>query len=192
MDNKFDFKSIAANFALYGDLVSVAPYGNGHINDTFVVVFNQCGTTVRYILQRINTTIFKDPVGLIANIKGVAHNLDFSNSNVVYIKPFDSEDLGAAFDFDPELNKKRMTLGYLDAKKAFGELKGNIYHFLPHVFKSFIITHGADEVYQLELLANKLGVAKGEIYSQESFLLKVITAFQLQLNIFRKSLTPSL
>lgn len=114
----------------------------------------------------------------IANIKGVAHNLDFSNSNVVYIKPYDSDDLGAAFDFDPELNKKRMTLGYLDAKKAFGELKGNVYHFLPHVFRSFIATHGVDEVYQLELFANKLGVEKGEIYSQESFLFAVKEAYE--------------
>lgn len=114
----------------------------------------------------------------IANIKGVAYNLDFSNSNIVYIKPYDTDDLGAAFDFDPELNKKRMALGYLDAKKAFGELKGNIYHFLPHVFQSFIITHGVEEVYQLELLANKLGVEKGEIYSQDSFILTVKEAYE--------------
>ncbi len=114
----------------------------------------------------------------IANIKGVAYNLDFSNSNIVYIKPYNSEDLGAAFDFDPEMNQKRMALGYLDAKKAFGELKGNIYHFLPHVFCTFITTHGADEVYQLELLANKLGVAKGEIYSQESFLFALKEAYE--------------
>lgn len=114
----------------------------------------------------------------IANIKGVAHNLDFSNSNVVYIKPYNTDDLGAAFDFDPEMNKKRMTLGYLDAKKAFGDLKGNIYHFLPHVFRTFIITHGADEVYQLELLGNKLGVEKGEIYSQESFLFALKEAYE--------------
>lgn len=114
----------------------------------------------------------------IANIKGVAYNLDFSNSNIVYIKPYNTDDLGAAFDFDPEMNQKRMTLGYLDTKKAFGELKGNIYHFLPHVFRSFIITHGADGVYQLELFANKLGVAKGEIYSQESFLFALKEAYE--------------
>lgn len=114
----------------------------------------------------------------IANIKGVAHNLDFTNSRVVYIKPHDTDDLGAAFDFDPEMNKKRMNLGYLDAKKAFGELSGNVYHFLPHVFRSFIINYGVDEVYQLELLANKLGVEKTEIYSQESFLLALKAAYE--------------
>ena len=114
----------------------------------------------------------------IANIKGVAYNLDFSNSSIVYIKPFNTDDLGAAFDFDPEMNRKRMTLGYLDAKKAFGELKGTAYHFLPHVFSTFIITHGAEEVYQLELLADKLGVEKGEIYTQESFLFALKQAYE--------------
>ncbi len=43
-------------------------YGNGHINDTFCVVLENGR---RYILQRINTTIFTDPAGLMENICGV-------------------------------------------------------------------------------------------------------------------------
>ena len=34
----------------------VSPYGNGHINDTF-----GADSTPRYILQRINTSVFKNP-----------------------------------------------------------------------------------------------------------------------------------
>lgn len=113
----------------------------------------------------------------IANIKGVAYKLDFSNCQVVHIKPYDTEDLGAAFDFDPELNKKRMQMGYLDAKKAFGELSGNIYHFLPHVYRSIIKKHGVDEIYQLELLAHKLGVSNDVIYSEETFISTVKIAY---------------
>ncbi len=114
----------------------------------------------------------------IANIKGVAHNLDFSNSQVVYIKPYDTDDLGAAFDFDSELNKKRMQLGYLDAKKAFGELSGNIYHFLPATFRELTAKYGVDEIYQLELFAHRLGLSKCEIYSEETFLLSLKTAYE--------------
>ena len=44
---------------------SIAPYGNGHINDTY------CVEAPRYILQRINTNIFKDPDGLMENIENV-------------------------------------------------------------------------------------------------------------------------
>ena len=71
MAKQFDFNSILQKFQLYGNPVSVEPYGNGHINDTFAVVFDQCGTRVRYILQRINTNIFRDPVNLMENIRRV-------------------------------------------------------------------------------------------------------------------------
>jgi len=114
----------------------------------------------------------------ISNIKGVAYNLNFSNSQVVYIKPYDTDDLGAAFDFDSELNKKRMQMGYLDAKKAFGELSGNIFHFLPQVFREIIRKHGADEIYQLELLAHRLGLSTDVIYSEETFIHAVKAAYK--------------
>jgi aminoglycoside phosphotransferase (APT) family kinase protein len=44
------------------------PYGSGHINDTFAAEFSQAGTRVRYIFQRINHRIFKDPAALMENI----------------------------------------------------------------------------------------------------------------------------
>ena len=75
MDKKYDFNAVTKGFQLYGDLVSVAPYGNGHINDTFEVVYNQSGTRVRYILQRINTNVFRDPVNLMENIRRVTSHL---------------------------------------------------------------------------------------------------------------------
>lgn len=44
-------------------------YGEGHINDTFVVW--RADHTKRFILQRINTATFTDPAGLMENICGV-------------------------------------------------------------------------------------------------------------------------
>ena len=67
----FDFESIVGAFQIWGSFVSVAPYGNGHINDTFVVVFDQAGQKVRYILQRLNESIFKDGAALMDNIMRV-------------------------------------------------------------------------------------------------------------------------
>ncbi|MBR4872360.1 MAG: aminoglycoside phosphotransferase family protein [Clostridia bacterium] len=46
------------------------PYGNGHINDTFLVVADR-----RYILQRMNTTVFPRPVQLMENILGVTGHI---------------------------------------------------------------------------------------------------------------------
>lgn len=46
------------------------PYGNGHINDTFLVVAEK-----RYILQRMNTTVFSNPVGLMENIVKITNHI---------------------------------------------------------------------------------------------------------------------
>ena len=46
------------------------PYGNGHINFTFLVVADR-----RYILQRMNTKVFPRPVELMENIIGVTEHI---------------------------------------------------------------------------------------------------------------------
>ena len=48
-------------------------YGEGHINDTFVVW--RADHSKRFILQRINTDTFTDPVGLMENVCGVTRHL---------------------------------------------------------------------------------------------------------------------
>lgn len=58
-------------FQVYGSFVDAHPYGSGHINDTLVASFSQSGTRIRYIFQRINHRIFKDPVALMENISRV-------------------------------------------------------------------------------------------------------------------------
>ncbi len=63
-----DIQNVVRSFALHGDFVSVSAYGSGHINSTFVVAMNQAGVTIRYIIQRINDRIFKDPVALMENV----------------------------------------------------------------------------------------------------------------------------
>jgi aminoglycoside phosphotransferase (APT) family kinase protein len=66
-----ELAAVAAAFPLHGRFRSGAPYGSGHINDTFVVVFDQAGTQVRYVLQRINHRIFTDVPALMDNIRRV-------------------------------------------------------------------------------------------------------------------------
>jgi len=63
-------------FALQGKLVEQRPYGNGHINDTFLLVYEtQDGKQKRYILQRMNHTIFKQPEKLMENVVRVTEYL---------------------------------------------------------------------------------------------------------------------
>lgn len=58
-------------FEFQGWNVSCERYGSGHINDTFLVVNEADEKEYRYILQRMNHDIFKDPVSLMKNVEGV-------------------------------------------------------------------------------------------------------------------------
>ncbi len=68
MNSEEPISAIAHNFRIQGSFLESRPYGNGHINDTLVAAFSQSGTRVRYIFQRINHRIFKDPEALMDNI----------------------------------------------------------------------------------------------------------------------------
>ena len=51
-------------FCLRGEPVRCVPFGHGHINSTFKIETDQ---GAEYVLQRINTYVFRDPVGLMNN-----------------------------------------------------------------------------------------------------------------------------
>lgn len=73
-----DLREISSHFDVRADFVDGIPYGSGHINDTYCASFDQAGLVpVRYILQRINTNVFKTPVQLMENIARVTrHSLE--------------------------------------------------------------------------------------------------------------------
>jgi hypothetical protein len=64
-----DFAAIVRAFPLLGHFRHGAPYGSGHINDTFVLVVDQAGLPTRYILQRINHRVFTNVPAMMENIE---------------------------------------------------------------------------------------------------------------------------
>ena len=70
-----DLRDMVSCFALPGDFMAAVPYGSGHINDTYAVTVDQGGTPVRYILQRINHQVFKQPGLVMTNIERVVAHL---------------------------------------------------------------------------------------------------------------------
>ena len=64
-------ESIVKNFNVEGEFISGERYGSGHINDTRLVVTDK----KRYIFQRINKNVFKDPVSLMDNFAKVTDYL---------------------------------------------------------------------------------------------------------------------
>ncbi len=54
----------------------VKPFGAGHINETYAVYMpGQEGDELSYVLQRVNSNVFKDPAGVMDNIFGVTEYL---------------------------------------------------------------------------------------------------------------------
>jgi hypothetical protein len=75
MNLKHDVPSVARHFQIAGDYLAAAPYGSGHINDTYCVKYDQGGQHVRYIFQRLNHKVFKNPVALMENVQRVTTHL---------------------------------------------------------------------------------------------------------------------
>ena len=62
-------------FRIAGDCLSVTPYGSGHINDTFVAIYDQDGRRRRYVLQKLNASVFPDPVAVMENVARICAHL---------------------------------------------------------------------------------------------------------------------
>lgn len=108
-------------FAIEGTYKDCISYGNGHINDTYLLTYEQNDQEHAYILQHMNKTIFTDPEALMENIIGVTGFL--------------KEKIKAAGG-----NPRRETLDFVPAadgkpyyKDDFGEY-WRAYHYINHVY----------------------------------------------------------
>ena len=66
---------VSREFEIDGKLSQAQPYGTGHINDTFLVKFLENGSERRYIFQRINHHVFRDPRTLMENFSLITSHL---------------------------------------------------------------------------------------------------------------------
>ena len=71
MENSKLLVEVCRIFDIKGELVDVEVMHDGHINTTNVVIFNEDGATKKYLVQGINTHVFKKPDELMENIVGV-------------------------------------------------------------------------------------------------------------------------
>ncbi|MCR4694477.1 MAG: aminoglycoside phosphotransferase family protein [Pseudobutyrivibrio sp.] len=62
-------------FQIGGRFEDLIPYGNGHINGTYLLTTLEGDNRHKYIFQKINTDIFKNPVGLMENIDLVTRHI---------------------------------------------------------------------------------------------------------------------
>lgn len=69
-------EQIAGQFLTEGKLIQAVPWGNGHINDTFLgICRSEEKKESRYIFQKINTYVFREPERLMENMEKVTRFL---------------------------------------------------------------------------------------------------------------------
>ncbi|MBN2795133.1 MAG: aminoglycoside phosphotransferase family protein [Clostridia bacterium] len=91
MIQQYTLEKICKQFVFQGQFKCVEPYGDGHINDTYLVTFEDEDEVIKhYILQRVNHEIFLETEKLMMNIENVTLYLqdiikeyDFENYEVL-------------------------------------------------------------------------------------------------------------
>ena len=77
-------KEVASEFAIAGEFIAGEEVHSGHINATYKATFrNDDGRIHRYIIQRINEKVFKDPLAVMRNVEMVTSHI---NSKVMRVK----------------------------------------------------------------------------------------------------------
>jgi hypothetical protein len=68
-------QEVSRQFQIYGDILYAEPCKIGHINETYMATYNQGGTLVRYIHQKINQSVFREPLAVMDNVLRVTAHL---------------------------------------------------------------------------------------------------------------------
>lgn len=95
-----DIKDILNSFKFKGDLQDVEIFGSGHINTTYIATYVVDGKTRQYIIQKVNTNVFKNIDELMDNVFAVTSFLrekirenggDVNRETLHYIKTNDGD-----------------------------------------------------------------------------------------------------
>ena len=69
------YEEIIDRFEIPGKLKEVKPFGNGHVNDTLLLVYDTEAGEAKYVLQKINKYVFHHPDELMENFLGITAHL---------------------------------------------------------------------------------------------------------------------
>ena len=170
MDYMAEYKHIAEKFAIEGEIQSITPYGEGHINRTFLVTTDKR----RYLLQKMNTKVFPDPISLMKNICAVTEYLRSLGQETLEVIPTKA---GEQFISGDDCYRVYVfienTITYQTAEdkeafkssgKAFGEFQNYLAKFdasvLVETIKRFHDTPNRFENFKAALEADKFDRAK--------------------------------
>ena len=164
------YKSVAEQFCLEGEVMEICPYGEGHINLTLLVTT----TKKRYIMQKMNTRVFSNPDGLMANICGVTEHLKARGIETLSVIPtkigahyLKGDECYRVYDFIENTvtyQKVENKEVFKNSGKAFGEFQNYLAEFdaskLTETIKRFHDTPKRFADFKAALEANAFDRAK--------------------------------
>jgi hypothetical protein len=68
-------REVPKGFQIHGELLRAEACKIGHINETWSATYVQDGAQIRYLHQKINASVFKNPVALMKNIVRVTAHI---------------------------------------------------------------------------------------------------------------------
>src|SRR5437016_785661 len=68
-------QEISRKFQIYGEILHAETCKIGHINETYSATYDQGGTRVRYIHQKLNQNVFKNPAAVMKNVMRVTTHI---------------------------------------------------------------------------------------------------------------------
>ena len=68
-------QEVSKQFQIYGDILHAEPCKIGHINETYTATYNQGGRLIRYVHQKINQTVFRNPEAVMDNVERVTRQI---------------------------------------------------------------------------------------------------------------------
>ncbi len=74
-DMKTKFEELAKIFMIDGEITSIETISNGNINSTYDVTINNNGEEHRYVFQKLNIFVFKNPKRIMGNIEKITTHI---------------------------------------------------------------------------------------------------------------------
>ena len=68
-------QDISKQFQIYGEILHAETFKIGHINETYSATYDQGGMRVRYIHQKINKNVFRNPPAVMKNVMRVTTHI---------------------------------------------------------------------------------------------------------------------
>jgi aminoglycoside phosphotransferase (APT) family kinase protein len=68
-------QELSRGFQLHGQFLHAEPVKTGHIHETYIATYDQGGTRVRYLHQKLNLSVFKDPAAVMQNMMRVTTHI---------------------------------------------------------------------------------------------------------------------